>query len=275
MILLRKGKSADNNIFVLHDGIGEVITMQDLAMRINPKYNIFGIQYKNKGSLQNDDIKSLANEYVKEILEFQKDGEFTIMGWSLGGTLAYEVVCCLELQGYKVKLLVLIDAFLSRVYCTKVNELKYKLSKGCLEKEKYNEEIINLLKAIEIENSKTKIKDLNKQDDKVNKLINLFEEIYAYNMPSYKNMSVLEALNKILIMSNFQKLLDNYRAEQKINVDSLFFIATNNQHWNSRKGWKKVLNGKTEFYKLDAKHNEIIYGDNAGFIADRINLKLS
>jgi pimeloyl-ACP methyl ester carboxylesterase len=56
-------------------------------------------------------ISAMAEDYVKAILEAQPDGPYSLLGWSLGGTLVIEMTNLLRRQGKQVDLLALVDPF--------------------------------------------------------------------------------------------------------------------------------------------------------------------
>ncbi len=50
-------------------------------------------------------------EYVDYILEYQPVGPYILLGWSVGGNLAFEVAVALEKRGKEVSQLILLDAY--------------------------------------------------------------------------------------------------------------------------------------------------------------------
>ena len=56
------------------------------------------------------DIRALASYYVRDLLRFQPQGTYHLMGVSFGGVIAYEMAQILLAQGHDVKFLGLIDS---------------------------------------------------------------------------------------------------------------------------------------------------------------------
>lgn len=56
-------------------------------------------------------VEEIAAEYVHLIRQFQPNGPYALLGWCVGGVLAFEVGCQLVQQGHAVKLLALIDSW--------------------------------------------------------------------------------------------------------------------------------------------------------------------
>ncbi|HSF40208.1 MAG TPA: amino acid adenylation domain-containing protein, partial [Thermoanaerobaculia bacterium] len=56
-------------------------------------------------------IEAMASSYVEEILAARPAGPYPLLGWSLGGSIAFEMARQLRHRGHEVPLLVLVDAF--------------------------------------------------------------------------------------------------------------------------------------------------------------------
>jgi thioesterase domain-containing protein/acyl carrier protein len=69
---------------------------------ISQEYSYYSFNYI-------DDSGSNLYKYVDYIVEVQKEGPYTLMGWSAGGNLAFEVAKEMERQGHKVTDIILVD----------------------------------------------------------------------------------------------------------------------------------------------------------------------
>jgi fengycin family lipopeptide synthetase D/tyrocidine synthetase-3 len=109
--LLRKKSDTANHLFFVHDGTGQVEGYIELCNHLNSEFNCWGIRadrLKNYAP-QNITIQELAKKYTRKIKKIQPQGPYFIIGWSLGGTIAFEMTCQLEYSGEKPGFLVLID----------------------------------------------------------------------------------------------------------------------------------------------------------------------
>lgn len=104
----------DKNIFFIHAVGGSIIFYLDMVKRLSKNYNYFGIQNINMSGVQLVDVNTfeeLAKIYVSEILKIQPDGEYILMGSSLGGTMSYEMSQQLIALGKTVKYIVMFDSW--------------------------------------------------------------------------------------------------------------------------------------------------------------------
>lgn len=98
--------------FCVHPAGGTVHCYFDLAHSLSPDQPCYGLQ--SRGLDEDDDmdvgIEEMAAHYVEQIRSVQPDGPYRLGGWSLGGSVAYEMALQLKEQGQEVSLLALLDA---------------------------------------------------------------------------------------------------------------------------------------------------------------------
>ncbi|KAB0795973.1 hypothetical protein PPYR_10034 [Photinus pyralis] len=105
-VLLNMSKEVDNKktpIFVVHPIEGSVHILQSLADKI--QVPVYGLQCTTMCPM--DSINDLAKYYVNEIKTVQKKGPYTLIGYSFGACVAFEMGIQLETLGERVKLLLL------------------------------------------------------------------------------------------------------------------------------------------------------------------------
>jgi amino acid adenylation domain-containing protein len=111
-----KPNGKKNPVFCIHPGGGNVFCYAELAHYLN-SYDIpvYGLK-----SLGLDDeqqpltsIGEMAEYYLEAIQRIQPQGEYHLIGWSLGGVIAFEIAQQLQAKGYQTPLLALIDSQLS------------------------------------------------------------------------------------------------------------------------------------------------------------------
>lgn len=113
IIPLQNGDVNKVPLFLIHPGGGGIICYYEFVRKMNIENPIYGIQ-----SLGYDDnreplksIKHMAQEYVKEIVKMQPAGPYLLAGWSLGGTIAFEIAHQLEKLHKTVDFIGLIDTY--------------------------------------------------------------------------------------------------------------------------------------------------------------------
>lgn len=97
------------SFFCVHGVGGEVTSLAALAQSVGPARPFVGIAAAPDVPAAQRSIVSMAADYVTLIRDRQPDGPYCIGGYSLGGSIAYEMACQLHTQGEKVALLAILD----------------------------------------------------------------------------------------------------------------------------------------------------------------------
>ncbi|MGE5340111.1 MAG: amino acid adenylation domain-containing protein [Candidatus Omnitrophota bacterium] len=114
--LLRRHSDAENatHLFLLHDGKGDVDGYVAFCNHLKHPFNYWGIRADvlTNGAPTHVSVEDMAGRYIEKIKSIQPFGRgaYWIAGWSLGGTIAFEIVRQLEQVGEQVAFLGLIDA---------------------------------------------------------------------------------------------------------------------------------------------------------------------
>ncbi len=116
IFLIKKGENEKKNLFFIHDGVGSVKQYSPLIETMEG-YNCWGIKSKLFNSIipQNIDITELATNYLEQIKIIQKEGPYTLIGWSSGGVIGYEMARLLEEQNEGTNLLMIDSSFPARL----------------------------------------------------------------------------------------------------------------------------------------------------------------
>ncbi|NOU17178.1 MAG: amino acid adenylation domain-containing protein [Bacteroidales bacterium] len=112
IVLLKESKKCSENLFLIHDGSGDVDGYIELSQHAKDEINIWGIKasWFKKLEAYNISVEQIAHEYLKSIRQIQSSGEYRLMGWSLGGSIALEISRLLEQSGDRVSFLGIIDS---------------------------------------------------------------------------------------------------------------------------------------------------------------------
>ena len=105
------GLPGDNNLFFLHDGSGEVEGYVEFCNHLTNNFNCWGIRADRleNPAPRNVTIQELAEKYISFMKKVQSHGPYFIAGWSIGGTIAFEMALQLEQRGEPVSFAGLID----------------------------------------------------------------------------------------------------------------------------------------------------------------------
>ncbi len=109
---LNKGHN-DRNIFILHPLHGMVNQYVPLAILLEKKFNVYGIQAKGVNPRIPVSLApgEMITDYLEEILTVQKMGPYIIAGHCIGAFIGYEVVRRLEVLGHTVEKLIFLDHY--------------------------------------------------------------------------------------------------------------------------------------------------------------------
>ncbi|MBY0442474.1 MAG: acyltransferase domain-containing protein [Mycobacteriaceae bacterium] len=100
----RPAGSAQVPVFVFHPAGGSTVVYEPLLQRLPADTPMYGFE-RVEGT-----IEERAAVYVPKLVELQGDGPYVLVGWSLGGVLAYACAIGLQQLGHDVVFVGLIDA---------------------------------------------------------------------------------------------------------------------------------------------------------------------
>lgn len=99
-------------LFLIHEASGNLFSYRYLVHRLGTGRKIFGISYpgQDQDPIPRLSLPQMAAVYVDLIKRAQPKGPYYLLGFSFGGTAAYEVAYQLRLRGEDVGLLVVVDS---------------------------------------------------------------------------------------------------------------------------------------------------------------------
>lgn len=103
-------------LFCIHPAGGTVFCYRELARRLPAGRPVFGLQARGiDGRVPpRASIEEMAADYAAEITAAQPQGPYRLMGWSLGGLIAFETARQMTAAGHEIGLLAVIDAGMIR-----------------------------------------------------------------------------------------------------------------------------------------------------------------
>ena len=107
-------KAQENNLFCVHPLGGNAADYVELAAHLSDLSNVYGVQSAQvygDAAVQASvtDRASLINVYVQAIKAVQKSGPYHLLGYSMGGNIAYDIACQLRSEGEEIGYLGLVD----------------------------------------------------------------------------------------------------------------------------------------------------------------------
>ncbi|HTF68378.1 MAG TPA: amino acid adenylation domain-containing protein, partial [Edaphobacter sp.] len=107
--ILFSGGLDESSLFLVHDGIGDLLYAQILSQQGESQGTIYGLPSEPSEPNTSTTVERLAERLVRMLRTSQPKGPYSIAGWSFGGMLAYEIAVQLIHAGEEVKFLGLID----------------------------------------------------------------------------------------------------------------------------------------------------------------------
>ncbi|WP_198299662.1 non-ribosomal peptide synthetase [Tumebacillus avium] len=111
-VLIQAGDGTQTPLFLIHPGLGGVLCYAMLARLLGEEQTVYGLQAAGYDAEEAacDDLHEMADRYTAAIRTVAPHGPYRLGGWSLGGSIAFEIACRLERMGETVEFLGLIDA---------------------------------------------------------------------------------------------------------------------------------------------------------------------
>jgi len=102
---------AKQPLFCAHPAGGNVICYMELSRHLGPEQPLYGLQARglNAEAEPLTRIEEMAEHYIEEIQAVQPTGPYRLLGWSLGGIVAFEIAQQLHNRGEQVELVALLD----------------------------------------------------------------------------------------------------------------------------------------------------------------------
>jgi FkbH-like protein len=109
VVCLRRG--GRQNLFLVHDGLGETLLYLNLAKRLPITLTVYGIEPKRLPGipLAHGSIEDMASSYVEQIRNIQSRGPYYLGGMCAGGVIAYQMAACLLSAGESVQMVTILD----------------------------------------------------------------------------------------------------------------------------------------------------------------------
>lgn len=172
MVKLKIDSKEAQNLFFIHDLSGEVLSYLKLIESLGSGYNSYGLRFTHDKDDKIDTVKDLALDYTAQILKISDNDTYFLVGYSLGGIIAYEMACLLSQQHNKKVNLIIIDTPNFFIYPELIRDYKLLVLKSLFQWHHVLtfRQIISFLK--------NKLSDLIKRYKRKNKAINIFNPQY-------------------------------------------------------------------------------------------------
>ncbi|MCL6573196.1 MAG: amino acid adenylation domain-containing protein [Bacillus sp. (in: Bacteria)] len=230
-------------LFCVHPKDGTVFSYRLLAKNLGIERPIYGLRYTNAKNDSKISINGLAAKYIAEIRRIQPIGPYFLLGFSLGGTIAYEMAQQLFQVGQEVSLLTIVDT-------RNIARNSYKIERGV----PYKKIITNNLKKLNKLPYGEWIPFIKQKTQ------NAFHLVMNKPEPKYIDDKMVKL---------FLKALSEYKP--KPYPGKLLLIRANDNQNNllfdEQLGWETVEDGRIVVRGVPGYHGTIIKEPNVGNVA--------
>jgi nonribosomal peptide synthetase DhbF len=100
-------------LFCIHPGWGVSWIYSRLTRHIPSDHPIYAVQIRNlsKPDILPDSMEDMAADYVDVIRKVQPTGPYNLLGWSMGGLVAFAMATHLQNMGQEIGLVALLDSY--------------------------------------------------------------------------------------------------------------------------------------------------------------------
>ncbi|OTA16216.1 Amino acid adenylation [Xenorhabdus vietnamensis] len=100
-------------LFLVHETSGDPLVYSPLAASLPPELPVYALQALGIHTLEHPpvSIEALATCHIQAIRRIQPQGPYRLLGWSIGGLIAYEIAQQLTSDGETVEFIGMIDSY--------------------------------------------------------------------------------------------------------------------------------------------------------------------
>ena len=280
MVLLRKGSKADNHLFLIHAGSGEVEGYMEFCNNSRQDFNYWGIRSDRFADYcpQNLTIEGTAAKYLEKIKKMQPRGPYRIAGWCIGGTTAFEIVRQIESSGEKVDFFALINSFApQRGFYEDVAEFSVETEiewaqKGLMDKDMKN--IIGTNTFTDINKIWPSFIDYaytNRIEEDINKAIKpLIPHNIAQIVPNFDTINLKGLVYYLNVIRSYANARAIYIPSGKVNVQ-VYFLEASDSRISNKDVWQEYCINEIKYDEAVGTHFSIFRTPNVAGLAEKFN----
>jgi thioesterase domain-containing protein len=132
LVVIQAGRES-TPLFCVHGAGGNVLFYRDLAVHMGPDQTVYGLQAQGLDGERPilTRVEDMAERYVREILRVQPNGPYYLVGYCLGGTIAFEIAQQLRAKGLETGFVAMLETYnwIKAVPETPWSRLRYQVQK--------------------------------------------------------------------------------------------------------------------------------------------------
>lgn len=258
IILIREGEIGGENLFFIHNGSGEVYGYIELSKQMPKPLYCWGLRSEPLSDIAPSqiDIELLAKNYLKKIKTIQPSGPYNILGWCLGGSIAFEIVRQIELFNEKVKFFGLIDCrppLFNKIHSdnfslkSELSLLSNYLSGDLLMK------VSSVTRVVDVWSMVAQLIEEGNLNEEI--VSNAIAENIEQLIFNYENMSSMEKIQYVNLVRSYYDMGSRYVPESPVQTQVHHLVATNSSYIT---GWTPYCSKKIATHVLSGNHYSIM-----------------
>jgi amino acid adenylation domain-containing protein len=263
LTLLKKQDTEAKHLFLVHDGSGEVEGYIEFCRSLKNGFNCWGIRADRDEtySPKNLAVEKLAGKYIEKIKNLQPGGPYFIAGWSLGGTIAFEMVNQLEQRGEDIAFFAIIDSPPPRQV-----HVQRDMQRFSLETEKhFVARYLSQRGSEQIPEPVTSMDDfwahivdyLEVEQFNVLSIRQVVMQYEAHIVPNYHDLDIGQLVKYLNTGRTFQNARAMYTPSRKIHTSVHYFAASQSEGIIANDYWNEYCRGPIKTYRISGDHYSI------------------
>ncbi|WP_246791972.1 non-ribosomal peptide synthetase [Burkholderia perseverans] len=101
-------------LFCVHPASGLSWSYVGLGRYPQGRFQVYGLQAAGiePGTRPAESVEAMSREYIDAMRRVQPQGPYRVLGWSMGGLVAFEIACQLQAMGERVDFLGMLDSYI-------------------------------------------------------------------------------------------------------------------------------------------------------------------
>jgi thioesterase domain-containing protein/acyl carrier protein len=268
LLRLKKSQKEDTDsshrLFLVHDGTGDVEGYVEFCRRLEIDIDCWGIRAEKLSGYApgNWQIETIAANYINKIKNLCPHGPYRIAGWSLGGTIAFEIAYQLETIGEPPIFLGLIDSLgpVPGPGSKEIENFTANSEKAWLKAYLPDQVLIDKLKNITgiDELWAEVITYLEENNYPVEKARQLIPPHIMQIIPNFEQLSLRELIHYLNLGRSLIRARDHYVPRGKLQTGIHYFKASETAAGKNPGNWSEYCLKPVQIHEISGNHYNIL-----------------
>lgn len=257
-----KAKTAPGatNVFLVHPIEGDVSALRNVAKDLNVP--VYGLQCTSKAPLSS--AEDLAQYYINNIKSVQKSGPYTLVGYSFGACIAFEMALQLEKANEKVHL-VLLDGSHSYIASHTGSYRARKTDQEASEADAFAYFIQQFNSTVDYQKTQKELQSLGSYKARLAKTTEILKSS-GIPYPETELSQAAESFYYKLVLGDKYKPNSNFQGHIELVRAKDNYVTLGDDY-----GLSAICKNKVQIHALPGNHRSILTGDTATKIASIID----